>query len=492
VLGDFHLAEDAAQEAFLEAYRSLPSLSQPKAFPGWLRRIVLRRCSRLTRRKNLPTAPIEAAENVSSGEPDPAIVAQKADMKDKVIAAIKALPDNERMVTTLFYINGYSQNDIARFLEVPVTTVKNRLHTSRKQLKERMIAMVSDTLNSHRPGPEERRAIMDELLGRKARFDKHICETFKPDPKWAGWWHDRRILDVRANAAQYNMQPDEQLPRMLPEYQRSRTFRDDFKDVPRRWGIPSEVKLSFMREFCRDISVRPLALLRWEHEGLPVLRYFPWFAYDAQRVQPWVEERGVRADERMNDQQTREPLLLTLRTLASGEASVAECRRVVSGLETSTICAAGNEVDAGRISISGLDPCWAEAWVARRPEERKANARKYGLAEPAENEFGIPDEVLHARPVFEIRDLCRRLRVSPLDVVRWTKAGMPCLRCSPWVRWDIEQVAKWLSESGSPAPQEHSPQELDELDKFLLPLVASGEGTPEAAHEVFAGWVGLM
>lgn len=148
VLGDFHLAEDAAQEAFLEAYRGLSSLSQPKAFPGWLRRIVLRRCNRLTRRKSLSTAPIEAAEKVASGAPDPAIVAERADMKDKVIAAIKALPENERMVTTLFYINGYSQNDIARFLEVPVTTVKNRLHASRKRLKERMLHMVDKTLKS--------------------------------------------------------------------------------------------------------------------------------------------------------------------------------------------------------------------------------------------------------------------------------------------------------------------------------------------------------
>jgi len=148
VLGDFHLAEDAAQEAFLEAYRSLSSLSEPKAFPGWLRRIVLRRCNRITRRKSLPTAPIEAAEEVQSGEPDPAIVAEKMDMKDRVLAAIKALPENERMVTTLFYINGYSQNDIAQFLEVPVTTVKNRLHASRKRLKERMLHMVDKTLKS--------------------------------------------------------------------------------------------------------------------------------------------------------------------------------------------------------------------------------------------------------------------------------------------------------------------------------------------------------
>ena len=44
VLGDFHLAEDAAQEAFLQAYRDLPDLREPAAFPGWLRRIVLNQC----------------------------------------------------------------------------------------------------------------------------------------------------------------------------------------------------------------------------------------------------------------------------------------------------------------------------------------------------------------------------------------------------------------------------------------------------------------
>ncbi len=50
LLGNFHLAEDAAQEAFLTAYRRLGQLRQPGAFPGWFRRIVLSQCSRLTRR----------------------------------------------------------------------------------------------------------------------------------------------------------------------------------------------------------------------------------------------------------------------------------------------------------------------------------------------------------------------------------------------------------------------------------------------------------
>ncbi|MDQ3919834.1 MAG: hypothetical protein M3348_15305 [Acidobacteriota bacterium] len=49
LLRDFQLAEGAAQEAFLEAYRSLSALREPAAFPGWFRRIVFKHCDGLTR-----------------------------------------------------------------------------------------------------------------------------------------------------------------------------------------------------------------------------------------------------------------------------------------------------------------------------------------------------------------------------------------------------------------------------------------------------------
>ena len=57
-------------------------------------------------------------------------------MKDHVLAAIRLLPDHERTVTTLFYINGYSQQEIAAFLEVPITTVQKRMQYARQHLKE--------------------------------------------------------------------------------------------------------------------------------------------------------------------------------------------------------------------------------------------------------------------------------------------------------------------------------------------------------------------
>ena len=59
MLGDFHLAEDAAQEAFIAAWRNLEQLRQPAAFPGWFKRIVMTQCHRLTRRKCFPTVVLD-------------------------------------------------------------------------------------------------------------------------------------------------------------------------------------------------------------------------------------------------------------------------------------------------------------------------------------------------------------------------------------------------------------------------------------------------
>ncbi len=166
VLGDFHLAEDAAQEAFLTAYRQLPQLRQPGAFPGWFRRIVLSQCNRLTRRKSLPSTALDAAAAVPSSVPPPPQDLERRETKDKVLAAIAALPEHQRMATTLFYINGYSQKDVAEFLEVPLTTVKKRLADSRAKLKERMIAMVEETLHKNAPDERLSKKVIEELLGR--------------------------------------------------------------------------------------------------------------------------------------------------------------------------------------------------------------------------------------------------------------------------------------------------------------------------------------
>jgi len=150
IVGDFHLAEDAAQEAFVEAYYNLSRIKEAAAFPGWFRQIVLHRCNRLSRGKRVATMPLNEAQAVPSKEPSPHRIMENKELKDNIIKAIGSLSQPLREATTLFYINGYSHSEISEFLDVPVNTVKSRLSASRKHLKERMMHMVKQTFDEHK------------------------------------------------------------------------------------------------------------------------------------------------------------------------------------------------------------------------------------------------------------------------------------------------------------------------------------------------------
>jgi RNA polymerase sigma factor (sigma-70 family) len=155
VLGDFHLAQDAAQEAFLSAWRNLDQLRAPEAFPGWLKRVVLTQCNRITRGKQLDVVAWEALPELPGAGPDPHAHYEARERQAFVRAAIAALPAHERTVTALFYVGDYSQSEIAAFLSLPVSTVKKRLYSARQRLRERMLEMVRETLHERRPSRNE-------------------------------------------------------------------------------------------------------------------------------------------------------------------------------------------------------------------------------------------------------------------------------------------------------------------------------------------------
>jgi RNA polymerase sigma factor (sigma-70 family) len=96
VLGDFHAAEDAAQEAFIEAYENLARVYSPAAFPSWLRRIVYKHCDRSTRGRRPATVSPDVLAETRSAEPDPSEVLEARELRDRVLAAVRALPEHER------------------------------------------------------------------------------------------------------------------------------------------------------------------------------------------------------------------------------------------------------------------------------------------------------------------------------------------------------------------------------------------------------------
>ncbi len=171
VLGDFQLAEDAAQEAFVSAWQKLSQLRQPEAFPGWFRCIVLTECNRLTRGKRLRITSLDDGARVPSIPDDPQTAIEQDELKKAVFAAIEKLPEKERLIVILFYLKEHSQSHISQFLEVPMTTVAKRLYSARVRLRGKMMEQFKDDFTAHRPSRNEsfaekvKAGIYDEYIG---------------------------------------------------------------------------------------------------------------------------------------------------------------------------------------------------------------------------------------------------------------------------------------------------------------------------------------
>ncbi|MBN1994847.1 MAG: sigma-70 family RNA polymerase sigma factor [Anaerolineae bacterium] len=151
VLEDAYLAQDAAQEAFIAAYQNLGQLLEPKAFPGWLRRIVLSQCHRLTRGRQMPVQSLDPTADLTSAQPEPPATFEQQELQNQVQAALNALPERQRITMVLFYISGYSQKEVAEFLEVSVPVVRKRLQRARDTLRHTMVELVRDELQTARP-----------------------------------------------------------------------------------------------------------------------------------------------------------------------------------------------------------------------------------------------------------------------------------------------------------------------------------------------------
>jgi RNA polymerase sigma-70 factor (ECF subfamily) len=140
-------AEDVAQEAFARAYRSFRQLRERDRFRQWLVRMTWRLAiDRLrSNRRRLVRESVEAglqtrSERETAG--DPAIASERA---ERLWKAIDALPEKLRLVIVLAGIQGHDIREVATLLDVPDGTVKSRLFLARKQLREQLSWMATDT-----------------------------------------------------------------------------------------------------------------------------------------------------------------------------------------------------------------------------------------------------------------------------------------------------------------------------------------------------------
>ena len=138
VLRDYHAAADAGQEAFLQAFRRLGELRRRERFGVWLLRIAHREALRLARRRASESGRLLGAAGTrprrASVHDDGPSAGISADAED-LLAAVARLPEHERIVVALRYLEGQSVAEISTALERPIGTVTKQLSRAIERLK---------------------------------------------------------------------------------------------------------------------------------------------------------------------------------------------------------------------------------------------------------------------------------------------------------------------------------------------------------------------
>ena len=127
-------AEDAAQEAFLVALDRLEECRSPERFGGWLMTIVRNRSKNLVRREALRETD-EVPPGARSRIPTPDRVAETAELRAQLRAALMDLPEMQRQIVLLHDLEGWKHREIADRLDLPCGTVRSHLHFARKALR---------------------------------------------------------------------------------------------------------------------------------------------------------------------------------------------------------------------------------------------------------------------------------------------------------------------------------------------------------------------
>ena len=143
ILGDRDEAADAAQDAFVRAFRALAKFRGEAAFGTWLHRIALnvaRDAANRRKRAPLPFSSFEGDDDRPFDPPATGVSPVQSLLKDErrraVREALARLAEHHRLVLVLFDLQGHSYEEVAGLLKLPMGTVKSRLNRARSALRD--------------------------------------------------------------------------------------------------------------------------------------------------------------------------------------------------------------------------------------------------------------------------------------------------------------------------------------------------------------------
>ncbi len=143
ILGDRDEAEDAVSDAALRAWQHVASLRDPEKFQAWFSRILVNVCRDRLHQRHRPSILAHATPDVA--DPFTASV-ERAALRE----ALSALTPDHRAVIALHYLEGMTAEQVAAQLDMPVGTVKSRLHYGLGELRAAYDAATRDPLGAIR------------------------------------------------------------------------------------------------------------------------------------------------------------------------------------------------------------------------------------------------------------------------------------------------------------------------------------------------------
>lgn len=133
ILGNRDDAQDAVQEAFVDAYRALFRFDRKRSFYPWFYVILRNRChKRLARRQREPVSLTDEAILQAEQDPDPD--------REALERALRSISAADRELLTLKYLDGHGCCELAKLLSIPEGTVMSRLYSARQRLRETLLS----------------------------------------------------------------------------------------------------------------------------------------------------------------------------------------------------------------------------------------------------------------------------------------------------------------------------------------------------------------
>ena len=191
---DFHYAEEIMQDTFLKAYQKLPTLRDPNQFGSWLHVIANRLCidwlrkqkrgedQKLVMQSLEDTRPEEVEESSYTQHVSEQRMIERTECYHEFSKKLlEKLPENERAVVTLFYLDEMSTKEIGKSMGVSVNTITSRLQRARKRLQTDQESLVQEFFGHLQLSANLKENIMNQLEQLRSKFNSFM-EQVKSDP----------------------------------------------------------------------------------------------------------------------------------------------------------------------------------------------------------------------------------------------------------------------------------------------------------------------